>query len=203
MSTDLQHNISGMRIGLIAMAAKPLHAGHFGLIVRAATENDEVNLYVSTGDRIKRGEYPITGSQMLKVWGILLQIMPGNVNIYYVDNPTRAVYEQLGTEEERLADGDWDVAEYRVYSDPVDLTTNYTTSSMEKYFPLMWQDGLITLQPITRTSTVNVSGTQMRKWLARGDAQSLQLFIEHLPEPLSAEQRKQIWDILTQSNSTI
>lgn len=193
MTFELQHNISGMRIGMIAMAAKPLHAGHFGLIKRAADENDEVNVYVSTVDRIRRGQYPITGSQMLEVWGILTQIMPGNVNIYYVDNPVRAIYEQLGAEEERIAGGDWNVADYRIYSDPDDTFTNYPTRSMEKYFPQMWKDHLITLQSVTRTSTVDVSGTRMRQWLATGDRQS---FIDHLPEPLSVDEREQIWYIL-------
>ena len=38
------------------MAAKPYHAGHDGLVRIAASENDEVLLFVSTSDRTRKGE---------------------------------------------------------------------------------------------------------------------------------------------------
>ena len=38
-------------IGLIAMSAKPYHAGHDGLVRWAANENDIVYLFVSLSDR--------------------------------------------------------------------------------------------------------------------------------------------------------
>jgi cytidyltransferase-like protein len=184
---------SGMKIGLIAMAAKPLHAGHFMLIEQAARENDEALVYVSTADRIKPGQYPITGQQMLQVWQILETIIPHNVSLTFTHNPTRELYEQLGAEETRIGGGDWDVAEYKIYSDPEDMGQNYPTKSLMKYFQNMWLHDLLTLQPISRTSTVNVSGTQMRKWLAEDNQEN---FMQNLPDALSQQQRQQIWGIL-------
>ena len=57
-----------MRIGLIAMSAKPFHAGHDGLVRMAAGECDAVHLYVSLSDRKRPGEIPILGSDMQIIW---------------------------------------------------------------------------------------------------------------------------------------
>lgn len=185
--------MSGMNIGLVAMAAKPLHAGHFELIKRAARENDEVDVYVSTGDRRRSGEFVITGDKMIEVWGILTQIIPENVNLHYVNNPIRAMWEQLEAENLRLASGDYDVANYPIYSDPIDIAANFPTSRLERYVQHLLQQNLLTLQPIARSSTVNISGTQMREWLKMGEKG---LFMKHLPAELTPEQSEEIYNIL-------
>ena len=55
-------------IALIAMSAKPYHAGHDCLIRLAATECDSVFLYVSTSDRARTGEVPVLGRDMELLW---------------------------------------------------------------------------------------------------------------------------------------
>ena len=51
-------------IGLVPMSAKPYHTGHDGLVRIAASENDEVLLFVSISDRKRPGEMPLLGSDM-------------------------------------------------------------------------------------------------------------------------------------------
>ncbi len=53
-----------MRIGLVPVSAKPYHIGHHALVTRAAEENDQVLLFVSTSDRKRKGEVPILGADM-------------------------------------------------------------------------------------------------------------------------------------------
>ena len=73
-----------MKIGLVPMAAKPYHAGHHWLVEQAAGENDKVILFVSVSDRKRKGELPILGADMVKVWQEELEpIMPSNVEVKY------------------------------------------------------------------------------------------------------------------------
>ena len=184
-------------VGLIAMAAKPAHSGHFGLITGAAKQNDHVIVYVSTSDRKRKGQIPISGADMEHIWRTHLEgIMPGNVEVEYGGSPVFKIYDQLGTENERFEAGDEDVAVYTVYSDPEDLAKNFPEKSRQKYLPTLWEEGYVKFQEITRASTVDVSGTKMREMLANGDAEQFKKF---LPDPLSDDARAEIWEILAKN----
>ena len=115
-----------MKIGLVPVSAKPYHAGHHALVEMAASENDLVKLFVSTSDRQRKGEFPILGDDMVRVWKEELEgIMPGNVEIEYGGSPVRKVYDALGEADKDPANEDTIV----VYSDPVDTCLLYTSPS--------------------------------------------------------------------------
>lgn len=181
-------------MGLVPMSAKPFHAGHYGLIERAANENDNVIVYVSLSDRKRKGELPIKGETMGTIWRQYLEpIMPDNVEVVYGGSPVRNVYEQLGEESKRFDEDDHDVATYTVYSDTEDLSKNFPERNMEKYAGSLWEAGLLDRKAVSRTSTVNVSGTKMRELLS---SDAVEEFVEYLPDPLSDEARHAIWNML-------
>jgi len=174
------------KIGLVPMSAKPLHAGHWGLINIAASENDEVHLFVSLSDRDN-----ISGAAMGKIWKELIEpILPGNVKIEFPISPVGAVFKELGDADES---GSQDV--FSVYSDPEDTTKNYKT--LGRYAGNLIANDQVKMRPIERTSTVNVSGTQMRQWFDADDKQS---FINHLPNELDGNK---VWDILKSASTTM
>jgi cytidyltransferase-like protein len=71
-----------MKIGIFGGAFKPLTKGHFTVIKKAAKENDEVYLYVSTNDRHRQGEFPLSWDVMRIAWIYYYQdIIPKNVLI--------------------------------------------------------------------------------------------------------------------------
>ena len=73
-----------MNIGIVPVSAKPYHVGHHALVTRASDENDKVFLFVSTSDRKRKGEVPILGADMEKVWQEEIEkILPGNVTVTY------------------------------------------------------------------------------------------------------------------------
>lgn len=186
---------AGSTVGLIAMSAKPFHAGHFGLIEQAARKNDHVLVYVSISDRKRKGELTVKGDVMHDIWtSHLADIMPDNVELEYGGSPVRKVYEQLGYENERFQAGDHDIASYTVYSDPEDLAKNFPEVNRAKYLGDIYSAGLVDFQPIQRTSTVDVSGTKMRQMIASGDKER---FMSFLPDPLSDQAREAIWQQLT------
>ena len=152
-----------MRIGLIAMSAKPYHAGHHALVEMAAAENDLVKVFVSLSDRKRPGEMPLLGSDMRTVWADYIEpILPGNVEVVYGgDAPVRRVYTEI-QEAERAGSADI----YTVYSDPRDTANNYPEKYRVKNFPQMYAAGQV--------GTPDVSGTKMRAALAGGDFETFQ-----------------------------
>jgi hypothetical protein len=182
------------RIGLIPVAAKPYHAGHHALVTMAAAENDEVWLFVSTSDRARKGEMPLLGADMLKVWQEHLEpIMPSNVNVEYGGSPVQKVYVTLG-DAEGLVSGDV----WTVYSDPEDTALNYPEKNRVKYFPHLYEAGQVVFAAeedpgrFTRgEGTPDVSGTKMRAALASGDVEA---FRRGMPAGVDADA---VFDILS------
>lgn len=176
------------RFGVVAMSAKPYHAGHDMLIRTAAAENDVVKLYVSTSDRKRKGELPIRGSDMELIWQRYIEpSLPDNVEVEYGGSPIRKAYEFLGAENEA---GSEDT--YTIYSDPEDIERNFPAASLEKYLGDLYAKGRIVLEPVQRSETVDVSGTMMRQWLTSGDMES---FIVNLPAALQPH-GEEIWNML-------
>jgi hypothetical protein len=86
-------------LGLIPMAAKPFHAGHYYLVQKAETECHIVKLFIGTGNRTNDTEKSITGDQMLHLWKEVYEpLMPvsNSIQFVYKGIPVRNVYETLG-----------------------------------------------------------------------------------------------------------
>ena len=162
-----------MKIALVPMAAKPYHAGHDGLIRIAASENDEVLLFVSTSDRARKGEMSIYGSDMQRIWDDYIEpSLPGNVQVVYGGVPVRHVYEEL---EKAEASKDR-LTTFSIYSDVEDIL-KYTDTSLSKAAPKLFSSGQINRRGVNRSETVNVSGTKMREFIANADMKSFKKFL--------------------------
>lgn len=172
-------------IGLIAMSAKPYHKGHEQLIRIASEECDEVHLYVSVLDRKRKGEKAISGKDMQFIWEEYLQdTLPDNVILELCnESPLKNVwrhfeYNELSDSEDTL----------NVYGDEDDLDAGYKTDYLEKSCPNLIKNNRIVLRPVPRSTTVNISGTDMRRFLSIGDKES---FCDNCPGDAEA-----IWEIL-------
>lgn len=114
-------------IGLVPMAAKPYHAGHDGLVRIASEENDEVLLFVSTSDRTRKGEMPIYGADMKRIWDDYIEpTLPDNVEVVYGGVPVQQVYAEIEAAE---STGDPTVT-YKIYSDDEDIL-KYTDAALK------------------------------------------------------------------------
>lgn len=177
------------KIGLIGMSAKPFHAGHYGLIEIAASQNDEVYLYVSLSDRKRTNEVPILGKSMELIWKRYIEpILPDNVIITYGGSPISNIFAALENADDIKSN---DV--FQIYADPVDLKQNFRTQALTKAAPRLLKNNQIKLIPITRSNTINISGTQMRSFLNSGDKES---FTSYLPAGLNSKNKNAIWNIL-------
>ncbi len=170
------------------MAAKPWHIGHQKLVELACSECDDVHLYVSSSDRIRTGEFPIHAKVMQKIWNKAIKsTLPSNVtSVEFVSNPVSAVYKRLGEANDKPLD---DIV--IIYSDPIDMNRNFPEKNFKKYAENLLMYGLVEARSVSRSETVNVSGTQMRLWLMNGDKEN---FIAHLPTSFDGDL---IWKIFT------
>lgn len=174
-------------VGLFGGAFKPFHAGHFAAVEKVAKENDEVILFVSNKDRVKKGEFPLLWSNMQKIWDTyLMNIMPKNVTVTFVANPITATYEML-----EAADKDSENHNsYTIYASIEDIAGRFSNEKLAKYFPRLSTEGQVEAK---ETGTRGVtSGTQMRQHLQNNDLIS---FVAGLPGPVQ-RWGKEIWAIL-------
>lgn len=188
-----------MKIGLVPVSAKPYHAGHHALVEMASDQNDRVILFVSTSNRHRKGEFPIDGADMSRIWREELEgIMPGNVEIQYGGSPVRKVWETLGQASDS---GSPDT--YVVYSDPADTAQNYPEKNLEKYCGELRSSGQCLLaaeeDPSSFTrgeGTPNISGTKVRTMLEKGDFES---FSAVMPAGINGQN---VFDILTKKTQS-
>jgi hypothetical protein len=174
------------RIALVAMSAKPFHAGHDGLIRLASAECHSVFLYVSTSDRARKGEAPVLGRDMEHLWReVIARTLPRNVCISYGGSPIGKLWQDLGA-----MDNDVTRDVFVVYGDPGDLAEAFPENRLQRYCGNLLTQARVILRAVERSSTVNVSGTQMRQWLGEGDKAS---FIANLPTTID---RERTWDVL-------
>jgi hypothetical protein len=163
-------------VAIIPVAGKPIHAGHYGLIMMASRENDRVELFVSTSDRDN-----VSGKAMKIVWDEQLEpSLPDNVNVTYGGAPVANAYALLGKASEEGSND-----EFFIYSDPDDAA-RFNDESLQRYAPNV----IVHRKPVERTSTVDVSGTKMRAFLASGDKES---FLRFMPKEIDGEQ---VWETL-------
>ena len=182
-----------MKIGLVPMAAKPYHAGHHWLVEKASRENDKVLLFVSTTDRKRKGQFPILGNDMEKVWKEELEpIMPANVEVRYGGAPVRKVYEEIGVAADNAS-----ADTYFVYSDSTDTMRNYPEAQRIKYMEPLYSMGQVRFpgeedpQAFTRgDGSPDVSGTAMRGALQSCD---IDLFHAGMPSGVNVQN---VYDIL-------
>jgi citrate lyase synthetase len=180
-------------VGLVPMAAKPYHAGHDGLVRIASQENDEVLLFVSTSDRMRKGEMPIYGADMQRVWDDYIEpSLPNNVTVIYGGVPVQHVYEEL----EKAETARDRTVTFKIYSDIEDIL-KYTDASLTKSAPRLFSRGQIERRGVDRNETVNVSGTKMREYMVSGDKKNFKKFLP----PAFRQYAGEILNILTKSES--
>ena len=176
-----------MKIGLVPMAAKPYHAGHHWLVEQAAGENDIVILFVSVSDRKRKGELPILGADMTRVWQEELEpIMPSNVEVRYGGSPVQKVYQEV---QDAGLDGSEDV--YYVYSDAQDTAQNYPEANRLKWMEPLYSLGQVKVPAETNpkrftrgAGSPNISGTAMRGAMQTCD---IDAFRAGLPKGVDAD----------------
>lgn len=166
-----------MEIALFGGGFKPFTKGHYAVIQMAAKGSDILQLYVSEGDRARKGEFPIYWKDMKGLWDkVFTKILPQNVKTSYVPSPVGAMMELLYD----VNDTQDSSNQYVIYSDATDMKRFDNPKTRER-LSFLWDQNLIRLVPLPRL--MGASGTKTRKYLELGLVDE---FTNELPEPLQA-----------------
>lgn len=180
-------------VGVIPIAGKPLHIGHWKLIELASIQNDKVVIYTSLANRGRAGEVFISGKSFAYFWNeYFMPILPKNVSVKFSPSPLRSAVHDIGWLEQILTQDKKDVPSINLYSDEVDIGGNFKDEELANNFPAMWKQNKIEKRGVSRESTVNISGTKMRKFLETNDKTN---FIKYLP-PIPLKQKQEMWNIM-------
>ena len=170
-------------IGIVIIAGKPIHAGHFALVQYAEKNSDEVVIFTTTSDRGKKSDFIVTGKAMGEVWRKILK--------KHLDKNTEVVFTN------KVVD---DVINYINDSEETEFTI-FTGSDRENQYSFITKyiddDKILSFDSIDRTDeeiTVDISGTEMREFIANDEKE---IFMSYLPDVLSEEEKEDYWNIIS------
>ena len=169
-------------LGLIPMSAKPFHIGHEFLINEAAKNCTNVILFVSTKDRKRKNEMPISGKKMKEIWDdYLLNLLPQNVTVTFTESsPVKDTYKLLNS----LKDSKTKIA---TFSDSID-TLNYD------------YENATNISFKRKIESPNICGKSMREFIAQNDFKNFDL---HSHTKLPQEINKKIFEKLKNKSELI
>ena len=141
-------------IGIIAMAAKPPHAGHVALLELACKECDVTYAFVSTTDRARPGELEVRWSDVEPTWvNDIVPSMPENFRFVPTETaPVRRAYELV-----EKSDKSWKIAMYGRAEDVVKRSAKMPPN--------------VTVRDVTLG---NYSGTACRKAVQENDFEAFE-----------------------------
>ena len=174
-----------MIVGLLPISAKPFHAGHDSLIRFASRECNVVQLFVSLTDRARKGEIPIYGNDMEKIWKSYIESsLPGNCRPPIYTRGTSPISEMYLFLEQQEKEGSNDT--FVIYSDSEDIK-QYKENILMRYMPTLLAAGQVKTCGVERTETVPISGTKMRSFLVADDRESFKQYLPPALQPHAGE----------------
>jgi len=163
---------------------KPPIKGHFGLVKKALKDLPEIDDFIIyVGGGVRDG---ITQEQAMEIWGVYQEVLGPKVQIepsaqpirdvisYAKNHPDEKVYFVIGYREGRQ-------------DDLQDIASR--TKGVEEKYPNLEVK-------VIKTSDPEVSGTNARKALQKGDKEA---FFTFLPDEIPANEKEQIYNIVTKA----
>lgn len=175
-----------LKFGIFPGSFKPFHLGHMNVVEEMAKQCDTGIVLVSKSDRIRRGEFPVYGQTMIKIWNEhISKILPKNISYVFCDNPVTLTYQMIPT---------FLPAHVFIYGDATDIVKNFSYHNLERYCKQALMHELIDVVPIVR-QTCNISGTQVRQYLKNDQYDA---FVSVMHPSLGTHE---IWDLLHEKHS--
>lgn len=177
---------NGISIGIFVVAGKPVHAGHWEMIRLASKECDEALIITSTAGR---DELP--AGVMVDAWSAILEQQfykdfPNATLIISGESPLNVAINKIRS----LKDV---VSKFMFYSDDEDAKGKYSLSRLSGLLKDPTALEKIEQRAVSRSETIQISGTQMREYLTADDKKSFEMFV---PQTLNKTMKDKYWRIL-------
>jgi hypothetical protein len=177
---------SGISIGIFVVAGKPVHAGHWEVIKRAASECDEAVIITSTAGR---DELP--AGVMIDAWKEVLEPQ------FHKDFPNATLIisseSPLSIAVNKIRELKNVVNKFVFYSDDEDAAGKYSRDKIAAMVKDPQAMEKFEQMPIPRSQTYQISGTQVRGFLKLNDRASFDMFV---PQTLDGKMKDKYWSIL-------
>lgn len=177
-----------IQVGLIPIAAKPYHRGHYNLVETAIEECQEILLFVGLADRDN-----ISGVTMQKIWKYIEAELPTSVKMQYGGSPIKNMYKFLGNVENDKKS--FHNVKFIIYGGEDELSNDveerFPKDILQKHYPNLFLTGQLDTRSVNRVETTGISGTKMRELLRFKKKEE---FIAGLPDFMHKYQ-DEIWDI--------
>jgi hypothetical protein len=188
LAYEEMRELRGTRVGVIPMAGRPVHAGHWFLIENALKENDTVYLFVSVKGR-GEGLGRIEPGTMMRAWKeVLLPALDKRVIVRFVESP---VFDSFRFVKDALNP----TRTFTFYGDEDDVAQRWNAETLSKQFP-HGIDGRVRAVGFKRSDTMQISATEVRKMLA--DHALMSRITATFPKALSEPAKKRYFKILTE-----
>jgi hypothetical protein len=189
LAYEEMRELRGKRVGVIPMAGRPVHAGHWCLIENALKENDTVYLFVSVKGR-GEGQERIEPGMMVRAWKeVLLPALDKRVIVRFVESP---VFDAFRFVKDALVGPE---RSFTFYGDEEDVASRWSDATLTKTYPDPEQRARVSVKGFSRADTVQISATELRKMIADNALRS-QIY-NVFPKVLTDVQRKRYLSILT------
>lgn len=167
-------------IGYYPGSFKPFHRGHYESILKAKELVDELNVIASASDRVRPGEFPLSGQvskeylekyikPALEAKGINLIVSAGS--------PVSDAYISIGEQ------ADKNVFVY-LFAGPEDLD-RFRPETLRKNFPKLTEEERIKVEPTTvitgDSGEERISGTATRQALENNDLDGFKVMLPNIP----------------------
>ena len=182
-------------VGLFPGGFKPFHSGHWGAVVKAASEVDKLLVFTALGTSRKKAKagvesFDVGAEQLAAYWKeFIIPVLPGNVTVEFVEkNPMSRAFDTL--KEHSLNPDSTDTYVFFVGED--DAQAYYHT--LTRMLPPEFVQNRVKLGMLPRVA----SGTAARQTLATNDFESFKKFV---PAPLK-NKSAEIFNLLRSSTPT-
>lgn len=166
------------KVGLIAMAAKPLHAGHWEIINTALSDCEKVFLFLSVKGRKKNNEFDLSEEVAKELITIYEENLPHEIEIIRSNSPIGELKKFLRT--------------FEIAPSFLENLNIYKSEKDEEFLigsDLKKNNANILTLPIN----IQISGSEMRNRVLMNQREE---FLNFLPNIFTKETKNQIWEIL-------
>ena len=168
------------RIGYYPGSFKPFHRGHYESILKAKELVDELVVIASAGDRVRPGEFPLSGEASRKYLETYIEpaLAAHDIRLEVVSgSPVSATYDAM----KEVAESD---VKIYLFAGPEDLS-RYNKASLERNFPELMAEKRIVVKPTSvitgEDEDVRISGTATREALAAKDLETFRSMLPNVP----------------------
>lgn len=172
-------------IGFYPGSFKPFHRGHYESILAAKDKVDELTVVASTADRIRPGEFPLSGEASTRYLETYIKpaLQEKGIKLILEGSPIKYTYDAVAA-----MDDDKHIMVY-LFAGPEDME-RFNEAAFKRNFPNLTSNGRVRAEEtnVIMGGNERISGTKARRTIESGD---LEAFKEMLPNISSVQNNAQ------------